>query len=90
MKIWCDFDKFRTPSFANNRLRHTMSLKRKKLSSKKGRGVDEKTEDFDSTKIFNVGAIEKFTLISKNRSFIKEKGLHHPNDFFRKTIINKG
>ena len=33
---------------------------------------------------------EKFGLISKNRSFIKEKGFHHPKDFFRKTIANKG
>ena len=32
----------------------------------------------------------KFSLISKNRSFIKEKGLHHPKDFFRKAIANKG
>ena len=33
---------------------------------------------------------EKFGLISKNRSFIKEKGFHHPDDFFHKTIANKG
>ena len=25
-----------------------------------------------------------------NRSFIKEKGFHHPEDFFRKTIADKG
>ena len=30
------------------------------------------------------------SLISKNRSFIKEKGFHHLKDFFRKTIANKG
>ena len=34
--------------------------------------------------------IEKFDLISKNRSFIKEKGFHHPDDFFHKTIAKKG
>ena len=33
---------------------------------------------------------EKFDLISKNRSFIKENGFHHPDDFFHKTIANKG
>ena len=28
--------------------------------------------------------------LQKNRSFIKEKGFHHPDDFFRKTIEAKG
>ena len=28
--------------------------------------------------------------MSKNGSFIKEKGFHHPDDFFHKTIANKG
>ena len=28
--------------------------------------------------------------ICKNRSFIKEKGFHHPDDFFQKTIEAKG
>ena len=28
--------------------------------------------------------------MSKNGSFIKEKGFHNPDDFFRKTIANKG
>ena len=32
---------------------------------------------------------KKFGLISKNRSFIKEKGFHHSDDFFQKTITNK-
>ena len=90
MTIWCIFYKFRTPSFDLNRLRHPMSLKRQKLSSNKSRRVEGQTEDFDSTKFVNVGAIEKFTLISKNRSFIKEKGFHHPDHFSRKTITNKG
>ena len=35
-------------------------------------------------------ATEKFDLVSKNRSFIKENGFHHPDDFFHKTIANKG
>ena len=45
---------------------------------------------YDHDKFINESAVEKFDLISKNRSFIKEKGFHHPNDFFRKTIANKG
>ena len=52
--------------------------------------MDEQQEDFDRNKFVNVAAVEKFGLISKNRSFIKEKGFHHPNDFFHKTITNKG
>ena len=47
-------------------------------------------DNYDHQKFVNVGASDKFTLISKNQSFIKEKGFHHPEDFFRKTIANKG
>ena len=47
-------------------------------------------QNYDHTKFVNEGAAKKFVLISKNRSFIKEKGFHHPEDFFRKTIANKG
>ena len=46
-------------------------------------------DDYDHQKFVNVGASEKFTLISNNRSFIKEKGFHHLEDFFRKTIAKK-
>ena len=35
-------------------------------------------------------AAERFKHISANLSFIKEKGFHHPEDFFRQTIGNKG
>ena len=45
---------------------------------------------YDHEKFVNESVVEKFGLISKNRSFIKEKGFHHPDDFFRKTITNKG
>ena len=38
----------------------------------------------------NLSMTEKFSLISKNRSFIKEKGFHHHDEFFHKTIGNKG
>ena len=70
--------------------RRPMSSKKKKLSSKRSRGSEEPTHDYDHEKFVNVSVAEKFGLISKNRSFIKEKGFHHPNDFFRKTIANKG
>ena len=52
--------------------------------------MEEPTEDFDHEKFVNVGASKKLTLISTNRSFIKEKGFHHPKDFFRKTKGEKG
>ena len=38
----------------------------------------------------NASAADRFGTICKNRSFIKEKGFHHPDDFFRKTIAAKG
>ena len=46
--------------------------------------------DFDRNKFVNMATAEKFGLISKNQSFIKEKGFHHLEDFFCKTISNKG
>ena len=67
-----------------------MSSKKQKLSSKRNRASEEPTHDYDHEKFVNESAAEKFDLISKNRSFIKEKGFHHPDDFFRKTIANKG
>ena len=51
---------------------------------------EEPSDDYDHSKFVNMEAVEKFGLISKNRSFIMEKGFHHPNDFFQKTIANKG
>ena len=67
-----------------------MSGKKQKLSSKRSRASEEPTRGYDHNKIFNERVIEKFILISKNSSFINEKGFHHPDDFFRKTIENKG
>ena len=67
-----------------------MSSKKQKVSSKRSRASDEPSHDYDHEKFVNASAVEKFYLISKNRSFIKEKGFHHPDDFFRKNIANKG
>ena len=67
-----------------------MSSKRQKMTAKRGRASEEPTHSYDHDKFVNESATEKFDLISKNRSFIKEKGFHHPDDFFHKTIANKG
>ena len=64
----------------------SMSSKKQKLSSKRSRASEEPTHE----KFVNESTVEKFGLISKNRSFIKEKGFHYSDDFFRKTIANKG
>ena len=67
-----------------------MSSKKHKLSSKRNRAIKEPAHDYDHEKFVNASVAEKFGLISKNRTFIKEKGFHHPDDFFRKTTVNKG
>ena len=67
-----------------------MLSKRRKLTAKRGQASEELTSNFDLTRFVNQGAAERFGTICKNRSFIKEKGFHHPDDFFRKTIANKG
>ena len=67
-----------------------MSGKRIKLTAKRGRANDDPTPNFDLSKFVNEGVADRFGTICKNRSFIKEKGFHHPDDFFRKTITTKG
>ena len=67
-----------------------MSSKRQKMSAKRGRASEEPAHSYDHDKFVNESAAKKFGLISKNRSFIKEKGFYHPDDFFRRTIANKG
>ena len=68
----------------------TMLSKKQKLSSKKSRKIEGPSHDYDHEKFLNVSAAEKFGLMSKSQSFIKEKGFHHPDDFFHQTIVNKG
>ena len=67
-----------------------MSSKRQNMTIKRGWASEEPARSYDYDKFFNESAAERFGLISKNRSFIKEKGFHYPEDFFRKTIVNKG
>ena len=67
-----------------------MLSKFQKMPAKRGQASEELARTYDHDKFFNESAAEKFGLISKNRSFIKEKGFHHPEDFFLKTIANKG
>ena len=67
-----------------------MSGKRQKLLAKRSRASEAPTPAFDASRFLNLSAVERFGSICKNRSFIKEKGFHHPDDFFRKTIEAKG
>ena len=67
-----------------------MSGKRQKLPSKRSRPNEAPTLTFDASRFVNVSSAERFGTICKNRSFIKEKGFHHPDGFFRKTIAAKG
>ena len=67
-----------------------MSSKWQKITAKRGQASEELTYSYDHDKFVNESTAEKFVLIFKNRLFIKEKGFHHPDDFFGKTIANKG
>ena len=67
-----------------------VASKNKKLGSKRNRKIEGPSHDYDHEKFVNESAIEKFGLISANRSFIKEKGFHHLEDFFKKIIAKKG
>ena len=67
-----------------------MSDKRQKLPTKRGRSSEDPTPNYDVTRFINERVADRFGIICKNRSFIKEKGFHHPDDFFRKTIAAKG
>ena len=59
------------------------------MSSKSSRVNEEPSTAHDHDKFVNESTVEKFSLISANHSFIKEKGFQYPDDFFRKTIARK-
>ena len=67
-----------------------MSGKRQKLPTKRGHASEDLSPNFEVMRFVNEGAADWFGTICKNRSFIKEKGFHHTDDFFRKTIAIKG
>ena len=67
-----------------------MSGKRQKLPAKRIQSNVDPTPTYDVTRFANASAADRFGTICKNRSFIKEKGFHHPDDFFCKTIAAKG
>ena len=67
-----------------------MSGKRQKLPTKRSRSSEDPTPTYDVTRFVNASAADRFGTICKNRSFIKEKSFHHPDDLFRKTIAAKG
>ena len=67
-----------------------MSGKKQKLPTKRGRASEDPTRNYDVTRFVNEGAADWFSTICKNRSFIKEKGFHHLDDFFHKTNVAKG
>ena len=60
------------------------------MPTKRGRASEDPTSNFDVTRFVNEGAADRLGTIFKNQSFIKEKDFHHPDDFFRKTIVAKG
>ena len=70
-------------------VRPPMPRKRQNLPTKRGRASEDPTPNFDVTRFVNEGAADRFGTICNNRSFIKEKGFHHPDDFFHKTIAAK-
>ena len=55
-----------------------MSGKRQKLPAKRSRASANPTPTFDASHFINASAADRFSTICKNRSFIKEKGFHHP------------
>ena len=68
-----------------------MSSKKQKMTAKRGQASEEPAHSYDHEKFVNESVTEKFGLISKNRSFIKEKGFHHPmTSFSRRLRIRDG
>ena len=47
-------------------------------------------EEYNHDMVITLEASKRYMMIARNRTFIKEKGFEHPEDFFRKDIANKG
>ena len=60
------------------------------MTAKRGRTSEEPAHRYDLEKFVNESTAEKFGLISKNRSFIKDKGFHHLEDFFPQSHCEQG
>ena len=60
------------------------------MPANRSRPSEDPTPTFDASRFINASVADRFSTICKNRSFIKEKGFHYPDDFFRKTIEAKG
>ena len=68
-----------------------MSSKKQQMTAKRGRASEEPAHSYDHDKFFNESAVEKFGLIPKNRSFIKEKGFTTPiTSFIKRLRIRDG
>ena len=46
-------------------------------------------EEYDRRKFISLRASRRYTSLSKNKDFIKEKGCESLDDFFRRAIVNK-
>ena len=67
-----------------------MSGKRQKLPAKRSRPSEAPTPAFDASRFVNESVADRFSIICKNRSFIKEKGFHHPDDFLGRQSKERG
>ena len=65
-----------------------MASKRKRVSKRDSNAPPP--EEYNHDMFLTLEASKRYTLIARNRTFIKEKGLEHPEDLFRKDIANKG
>ena len=65
------------------------------MSSKKQR-VSKRTsnappfEEYNHDMFITLETSKRYMMITRNKTFIKEKGFEHPKDFFKKDIVNKG
>ena len=65
----------------------TISSKWKKVSK---RASNAPPKEYNHDMFITLEASKIYSMIARNRTFIKEKGFEHPEDFFRKDIANKG